>query len=236
MSTSKIDSRLVTLTAPHTFAAERYQGLRIKLEQQRQQHGRSVLAVTSPGAGDGKTLTSINLAGVLARESDARVLLVDADLRRSSVGPQVGIPAGTAGLADLVAGSKATLARLVQRPEFCGFDILPAGSSSRPVQQLFRSARFSEVIDEARRGYDYVLLDTPPLVPVFDAAVLSRKVDGVIVVVAADRTPRKALAAALDLLEPSKVVGIVFNADKSPLFGYSSSAYRTYFSGSPARI
>ncbi|MND03126.1 hypothetical protein D3C83_228050 [compost metagenome] len=56
-----------------------------------------------------------------------------------------------------------------------------------------------------------------------------------IVVVAADRTPRKALAAALDLLESSTVVGIVFNADKSPLFGYRSSAYRTYFSGSPAR-
>jgi succinoglycan biosynthesis transport protein ExoP len=235
MTTSQMDCRLVTLTAPHTFAAERYQGLRIKLEQQRQQHGRRVIAVTSPGAGDGKTLTSINLAGVLARESDARVLLVDADLRRSSVGPQLGIAAGTAGLADLVAGSKKTLGDLVQRPESCGFDILPAGSSSVPVQQLFRSARFSEVIEEARRGYDYVLLDTPPLVPVFDAAVLSRKVDGVIVVVAADRTPRKALAAALDLLEPSTVLGIVFNADKSPLFGYSSSSYRTYFSGSPAR-
>lgn len=234
MTTSTLDSRLVTLTAPDTFAAERYQGLRIKLEQLRQQN-RRVIAVTSPGAGDGKTLTSINLAGVLARESDARTLLIDADLRRSSVGTQLGIAAGTPGLADLVAGTKKTLATLVHRPEPCRFDVLPAGASSTSVQQLFRSARFSEIIEEARGKYDYVLLDTPPLVPVFDAAVLARKVDGVIVVVAADRTPRKALAGALDLLDPSSVVGIVFNADSSPLFGYSSGAYKTYFSGAPAR-
>jgi protein-tyrosine kinase len=235
MNTSQIDSRLVTMTAPATFAAERYQGLRIKLEQLRQQHGRRVIAVTSPGAGDGKTLTSLNLAGVLARESDAKILLIDADLRRSSVSPKLGIAAGTAGLADLIAGTKKTLADLVQRPEPCGFDVLPAGSSSMPVQQLFRSPRFSEIIEEARGRYDYVLLDTPPLVPVFDAAVLARKVDGVIVVVAADKTPRKALAAALDLLDPSAVVGIVFNADTTPLFGYHTSDYSGYFSGASAQ-
>jgi succinoglycan biosynthesis transport protein ExoP len=234
-TSSQLDSRLVTLTAPESFAAERYQGLRIKLDQLRQQHGRRVIAVTSPGAGDGKTVTSINLAGVLARESDARILLVDADLRRSSVGPQLGIAAGTPGLADLVAGTRKTLMALVLRPLHCRFDVLPAGSSSMPVQQLFRSPRFSDIVEEARGRYDYVLLDTPPLVPVFDAAVLARKVDGVIVVVAAGRTPRKALAGALDLLDPSSVVGIVFNADSSPLFGYNSSAYRSYFKGSSAR-
>lgn len=235
MTTSRIDSRLVTLTAPETFAAERYQGLRIKLDQLRQQHGRRVIAVTSPGAGDGKTLTSINLAGVLARESETGILLVDADLRRSSVGPQLGIGAGTAGLADLIAGTKKTLMALVQRPLPCRFDVLPAGSSSLPVQQLFRSPRFSEILEEARGRYDYVLLDTPPLVPVFDAAVLAKKVDGVIVVVAAGRTPRKALAGALDLLDPASVVGIVFNADTSPLFGYHSGSYRSYFKGPSAR-
>jgi succinoglycan biosynthesis transport protein ExoP len=227
--TSKMDSRLVTVTAPDTFAAERYQGLRLKLENIRQQNGRRVIAITSPGAGDGKTLTSMNLAGVLARETDLKVLLIDGDLRRSSVGPQLGIPAEADGLAELVAGSKKTLSAMVQRPEGCGFDVLPGGTASRSVQQLFRSERFAAILDEARGLYDYVLIDTPPLVPVFDAAVVARKVDGVIVVVAADKTPRKMLAAALDLLDPASVVGIVFNADNSPLFGYNSSAYRPYF-------
>lgn len=229
-----IDPRLVTLTAPDTFAAERYQGLRLKLEQLRAEKALRVIAVTSPGAGDGKTLTSINLAGVLARESDAKILLIDADLRRSSVSQQLGLEAGTAGLADLIAGTKTTLSELIRRPDMCGFDVLPAGSSSRSVQKLFRAERFTQIIAEVRERYDYVLLDTPPLVPVYDAAVLARQVDGVILVVAAAKTPRKLLGAALDLLDASKVVGLVFNDDTSPLFGYSNRAYRPYFTSARA--
>jgi protein-tyrosine kinase len=229
-----IDRRLVTLTAPDTFAAERYQGLRLKLEQMRAEKALRVIAITSPGAGDGKTLTSINLAGVLARESDARILLIDADLRRSSVSEQLGLEAGAAGLADLIAGSRKQLAELSRRPEKCGFDVLPAGSSSRSVQKLFRAERFTQILAEARERYDYVLLDTPPLVPVYDAAVLARQVDGVILVVAADRTPRRLLGAALDLLDASKVIGLVFNADTSPLFGYNNRAYRPYFTSAHA--
>jgi capsular exopolysaccharide synthesis family protein len=230
MTTNHIDRRFVALTAPDTFAAERYQGLRIKLEQLRQRDNKRVIAITSPGAGDGKTLTSVNLAGVLGNQSNSRVLLIDADLRRSSVGESLGIAAGTSGLADLIAGStKRAFPALVQWPSPCKFDVLPAGSSSLSIQDLFRSPKLTEILDEARQRYDYILLDTPPLIPVFDAAVLSRTVDGVIVVVAADRTPRKMLAAALDLLDPSTVVGIVFNGDNSPLFRYNNRAYRGYF-------
>jgi len=235
MTTNQIDNHFVSLTAPDTFAAERYQGLRLQLERLKV-GDRRVIAITSPGAGDGKTLTSVNLAGVLSREPNARVLLIDADLRRSSVGMKFGIPPGTAGLADLISGTaKQQMSALIQRPEPCRFDILPAGSSSMSIQELFRSPQLSAILDEARKQYDYVLLDTPPLVPVFDAAVLARAVDGVIMVVAADRTPRKMLATALDLLEPSSVIGIVFNADNTPLFGYNSGSYRNYFSSKAAR-
>ena len=80
-----------------------------------------------------------------------------------------------------------------------------------------------------------MILDTPPLAPVFDAAVLARAVDGVIVVVAADKPPRRLRAVALDLLDPAKVVGIVFNNDNSPLFGYHTSAYKPYFSSHARR-
>ena len=234
-ATHHIDPRLVTLTAPDTFAAERYQGLRLKIEQMRQRGPLNVIAITSPGAGDGKTVTSINLAGVLARDSNTRVLLIDADLRRSSVSATLGLEPGAPGLADLIARSPKPLPALIQHPEICGFDLLPAGSSSMSVQSLFRSDRFGKVLDEARGLYDYVLLDTPPLAPVFDAAVLSRAVDGVIMVVAADKTPRRLLAVALDLLDPSKVIGIVFNNDNSPLFGYHTSAYKPYFSSTARR-
>lgn len=230
MTTNRIDDQFVSLTAPDTFAAERYQGLRLKLEQLRQREGHRVIAITSPGAGDGKTLTSVNLAAVLSREPKARVLLIDADLRRASVGMKLGIATDSAGFANLIAGDQRPVSELVQRPEPCRFDVLPAGSSSVSVPELFRSAKVTELLDQMREQYDYVVIDTPPLVPVFDAAVLSRAVDAAIVVVAADRTPRKMLAAALDLLDPAKVIGIVFNADNSPLFGYNSGAYRPYYS------
>ena len=235
MTTNRIDSHLVTLTAPDTFAAERYQGLRLKIEQMRQSKTMTVIAITSPGAGDGKTVTSINLAGVLARDSNLRVLLIDADLRRSSVSAQLGLDTGAPGLADLIARSPKPLSALIKHPEVCGFDLLPAGSSAMSVQSLFRSDRFAKILEEARGLYDYVLLDTPPLAPVFDAAVLARVVDGVIMVVAADKTPRRLLAVALDLLDPAKVIGIVFNNDNSPLFGYNTNAYKPYFSSSARR-
>lgn len=231
---TRIDPRLVSLTAPHTFAAERYQGLRLRLEQLRAEKHLRAVAISSPGSGDGKTLTSINLAGVLARESDARILLIDADLRRSSVSTQLGLDPAAPGLADLIVSSGKTLAQLVRRPDACGFDVLQAGSSSRSVHKLFRDERLRQILDEARATYDFVLLDTPPLVPVFDAALLARLVDGVILVVAAERTPRQMLAAALDQLDPSKVVGIVFNNDSSPLFSYTNRAYRPYFESARA--
>ena len=231
---TRIDPRLVSLTAPHTFAAERYQGLRLRLEQLRAEKGLHVVAISSPGAGDGKTLTSINLAGVLARESDSRILLIDADLRRSSVSTQLGLDPAAPGLADLIISGRKSLAELVRRPDTCGFDVLQAGSSSRSVHKLFRAERLGQILADVRTAYDFVLLDTPPLVPVFDAAVLARQVDGVILVVAAEKTPRQMLGAALDQLDPSKVVGIVFNNDNSPLFSYGNRAYRPYFESAQA--
>src|SRR5947207_14297088 len=86
---TQIDRHFVSLTAPASFAAEQYQALRLKIERIRQNRELRVIAVTSPAAADGKTVTSINLAGALARGSNARVLLVDADLRRPSIASEL---------------------------------------------------------------------------------------------------------------------------------------------------
>src|SRR5262245_53661708 len=101
MRTERIDRSLVTLAAPGSFAAEQYQALRLKLERLQQARDLHVFAVTSPGMSDGKTVTSINLAGALAQGTTARVLLIDADLRRPSVGHHLGIDDGDgSGLSD----------------------------------------------------------------------------------------------------------------------------------------
>ena len=226
--TPRIDSHLVSLTAPASFAAEQYQGLRLTLERLARSRGASVIAITSPAAGDGKTVTAINLAGALARGSEARVLLIDADLRRPTVARQLAIDADT-GLADALSNEAIALDALVMRLPDHNLSVLPAGSPRGGVHQLLRSPRLEEFLTQARQRFDYIVIDTPPLLPVFDSALLAKSVDAVLMVVSANQTPRKLLGEALNLLDPAKVLGIVFNRDERPLFGYYDAYYREYF-------
>ena len=227
------DKRLVTLTAPLSFAAEQYQGLRMTVEQLKRLRDVRLIAVTSPSAGDGKTLTSINLAGVLSRGSDARVLLIDADLRRPEIATRLGITmTDTRGLVDAVSDKSISLDDVTHRIDGFNLSVIPAGISRVPIHEILRSPRLEELLHGAREQYDFVIVDTPPLLPVFDAAVVAKFVDGLLVVVAANQTPRKLLGEALTHLDPSKVLGLVFNRDTQPLFGYYNSSYYGYFDAS----
>ena len=227
---STFDSRLVSLTAPASFAAEQYQGLRLTVERLARTREAKVIAISSPAAADGKTLTAINLAGALARGSEERVLLIDADLRRPSIARQLGMADVTAGLTDALSDS-VPFADVVHRVDGLGLslDVVLAGRMRSGVSQLLRSPRLDELLRQARERYAYVVIDTPPLLPVFDAALLAKSVDGVLLVVAANQTPRKLVGEALNLLDASKVLGIVFNRDDRPLFGYYNAYYREYF-------
>jgi capsular exopolysaccharide synthesis family protein len=225
-----LDPSLVSLKAPTSFAAEQYQGLRMTVEQLKRLRDVRLIAVTSPTAGDGKTVTAINLAAVLARGSDARVLLIDADLRRPAVAERLDIGAADSrGLVDAVADATVRLPDVTRNVNGINLSVIPAGVTRVPIHEILRSPRLERVLQEARQHYDYVVLDTPPLLPVFDAAMIAKLVDGLLIVVAANQTPRKLLAEALTLLEPSTVLGLVFNRDKQPLFGYYDSSYRGYF-------
>ncbi len=215
-----IEGRLVSLVAPDSFEAEQYLVLRHVIEQRRRIHEMSVIAVTSAAAGEGKTTTAINLAGALSRDPDARVLLVDADLRLSSVGNHLGLGAAGRGLVDIISDPDLALADLIRhRPPF-NLAILPAGRVSDAPYEVLKSRRLGELLDEARRRYDTVIVDTPPLIPVPDGRVLAKWADGAILVVAAHKTPRRLVEEALELLEPEKVIGIVFNGDDRPFSGY----------------
>ena len=228
MFTNAYDSRLVSLTNPTSFAAEQYQGLRLTIERLTRNNGAQVIAITSPAAGEGKTLTAINLAAALARESDARVLVIDADLRRPSVASKLGLTPSP-GLTDLLSKDGLELSEVAQILSPFQLWVVPSGSAGSAIHRLLRSPRFEPLLERARREYDVVIIDTPPLLPVFDSAVLSRIVDQLLVVVAANQTPRKLLGEALNLVDPAKVMGIVFNRDDRPLFGYYDEYYREYF-------
>jgi capsular exopolysaccharide synthesis family protein len=180
--------------------------------------GRRVIAVTSPVAGDGKTTTSINLARTLAQSSDSRVLLIDADLRRGSLGEQLGISrASSPGLAGMIADPLCRLEGVVRRRPGLSFALLPAGVCPAMPYEALRSPRVGELLSEARERFDYVLVDTPPVVPVADLRVISEWVDGIFLVVSAHVTPRGLLDEALSAMDPDKFVGIIYNGDELPL-------------------
>jgi capsular exopolysaccharide synthesis family protein len=206
--------------------AEQYRGLSHMLEQLAKA-GRSVIAVSSPVSGDGKTTTSINLARTLAEAPESRILLVDADLRRGSVGEQLGVGRSTSiGLAGAIASPGCRLDSVVRRRPALNLSVLPAGACPPLPYETLRSPRVGELLGEARQQYDYVLVDTPPVVPVADVRALSQWVDGLILVVMAHSTPAELLDEALSAMDPEKVVGIVFNGDDLPL----SRRYRSYYS------
>ena len=206
-----IEPHLVSLVDPLSFAADQYRTLRHIVEQANRADRVSVLAVSSPTIGDGKTTTAINLAGALAQGVDARVLLVDADLRNPSVASRLALRDTERGLVDLVLDPGLSLDDVARRRAPFNLWVLPAGPPTTSPYELLKSARLGEVLDEARHEYDYVVLDTPPLVPIPDCRVIGRYVDSFLLVVTANKTGSDVFEEALRVLGPSKILGLVFN-------------------------
>lgn len=217
-----LDPCLVSFLAPDSFEAEQYRVLRHLVERLKAKCGRScIVAVSSPSAGDGKTTTSLNLAGALAQAADARVLLIEADLRRPAVLERLGgQPAAGRGLVKAVLHPRLRLQNTTMHYAFLNLTILPAGHLTSSSYEIFKSPRFGALLEEAQREYDYIILDTPPLVPIPDCRLIAQWVDGFFVVVAAHKTPRRLVQEALAVIPDEKVLGLVFNGDDPPVFGY----------------
>jgi capsular exopolysaccharide synthesis family protein len=191
---------------------------------------RSIL-VTSPLPGDGKTLTAINLAITLARRG-IRTVLVDADLRRGSIDSYLRVP-GTPGLGEVLSG-RATLEEVLQRASVgdkLELTYLTAGTSKENAGYLLSLDSMRVVHDTLRNAYQVVILDTPPLGIVSDAAALSMLVDKVILVARANATPREALEFAAEELWRlgAPLVGSVLNdIDARKEVGYGHYGHYAY--------
>jgi len=224
----ELEDHLVSLLAPASFEAEQYRALRHMVEQLHRSAELSVVAIASPDAADGKTTTAINLAGALAQATDARVLLIDADLRGANLAGYLGLDdQATPGLVDAILDTNLTLEAVTQRRPHLNLSIVPAGRRSSAPYEVLKSPRVGELLVEARKKYDYVIVDTPPLVSVPDSRVIGKWVDGFLIVVAAHRTPRKLLEEALNVTEPAKLVGLVFNGDDRHLSRDTYSSKRS---------
>jgi succinoglycan biosynthesis transport protein ExoP len=223
------EQHLVSLVAPTSFEAEQYRILRHTVEQRHRESGLRTLAITSPSGSEGKTTTSINLGGALAQGRDTRVLLLEADLRRPAILRQLGLKSGGPGLVEAVLDSGLRLSDVVRTCSAYNLDVLPSGKPPLAPYEVLKSPRLHELLGQARDSYDYVIIDTPPVVPCPDYRLLEKSVDGTILVVAAHKTPRGLVDAALSLLDPARVVGLVFNGDSG-----RGSRYQDHYYSAPA--
>ena len=203
--------RVVTGFDPCAFT-DAYKMLRTQVLQRLKENDWNVLAITSPGTGEGKTLTALNLAVSLAMEVKHTVLLVDANLRHPSLHEHLGLP-GSPGLSDYL--SKDTpLSELFVHPS--GIDhltILPGGDAMLNSAEMLNSPKMSRLVDELKTRYAsrIVIFDLPPVLDAADAMAFAPYVDATLLVVEEGKTRRKEIERALDLLSGTNVLGTVLN-------------------------
>ena len=222
-----MNEHFVSLTRPSSFEAEQYRLLHHTVEQMNKDGRLKVIAVTSPAAEDGKTTTAVNLAAAMAQRAGARVLLADVDLRRPSVASSLGLGRDEGpGLVGAISDPGLSLQSVVRRRPPFAMSILPAGLAPALPYELLQSPRLGALLAEAREEYDHIVVDTPPFLLVPDSRLLEALVDGFLLVVAANKTPRRLVGETLSEMDKAKLLGLVFNGDARSLSSYYGSYYR----------
>ena len=222
-----LDPALCCYHRPKSPGAEAFRGVRTALYFSTGGAAHKVIQVTSPAMGDGKTTLAANLAVSIA-QSGKKVLLIDADFRRPRLHAVFGLSVKT-GMASVLAG-EAGLDEAVQTTPVPGLLVLPCGPYPSNPAELLTSPRFKEALDELRQTYDYVLIDTPPVLAVTDPCVVAPRVDGVLLVIRISQNARPAAERAKEILGTlgANLLGVVVNAVDEPHgkgYGYGYGGY-----------
>jgi capsular exopolysaccharide synthesis family protein len=213
---------VLLVSRPHSQAAESYRSLRTSIMQSMRRGQSNVLLVSSALPEEGKTTTSINFAAAFAQQG-AKVLLVEADMRRPTLCQQLNL-SGPSGLSSLIAGEHPSDLPL-KVPCIPKLSVIPAGPRPQYPAELLGSPRMEALLTQWRTEYDYIIVDTPPVLSVTDAAVLAPYCDAAIVVVRSGVTSKKSLQRVGEIFRrtQTRIMGTVLNA-----FDVKSADYRSY--------
>ena len=215
VSAARVEPHLVAITQPHSPHSEQYRALRTRVLHAGERRGMQAFVITSANVMEGKTLTSLNLAWLLAQTDGVRALLIDADLRRPCATEYLGIEAPY-GLSEVLTGN-ATLEDSILRLEPAGLHLLPGGAARQDVAELLSGPKWSAVVREARRMFDYIIIDAPPLAIFTDAAILINRADGALLVVRAGKTRYSTLGRLLEPIQRERLLGVVLNGAQEEL-------------------
>jgi capsular exopolysaccharide synthesis family protein len=207
--TVRLNPLLVAGLSPKSPAAEQYRALRTRLAQTEGAHTLRTVLITSPQKGEGKSVTCANLALTMAQELHRNVVLVEADLRKPSLQQLFGLPVGP-GLSDYLAGAADLSSVMKFLPDY-HLTVIPAGTAPANPAELLGSTAMRRMLDQLRTRFDRVILDTPPVLPLADVAVMAPMVDGALLVVRAGFTPKPAIENALRAFDSSRLLGVVLN-------------------------
>jgi len=203
-------SRLVAWSDPNSLGAEKFRALAVRLDSIRRQHELKSVQVTSSVINEGKSFVAANLAVTLAKYSGSKTLLIEGDLHRPTLASMFGLK-DLQGLSDWWTGRSQELARYMLRFTGTGLWFLPAGKACDRPSEILRSAQLGDAFAEIAGQFDWIVVDSTPMLPVIDANLWSKLVDGTLLVVREGVAPLKALKKGLQSLDHPKLIGVVVN-------------------------
>lgn len=203
------EARLAYYSNPRGQAADRYRLLRMRLKEHWRAGNLKKLLVTGALAHDGKSTVTLNLATALAERGKHKVLVIEADLHHSCLGENLRLRPW-AGLTECLADSLPPLSA-IRRVEPLGWFLLPAGEPRKNPTELLQAPGFGQLVQKLAPSFDWVLIDSPPVVPLTDSLSLQQHADACLLVVRAGQTPREAVEQSIELLGRNNLVGVVLN-------------------------
>jgi capsular exopolysaccharide synthesis family protein len=213
------EARLICHDEPSSPAADRFRLLRMHLRAQRRAKGLGKLLITGPLHQDGKSTVVLNLASTVAERGKRNVLVVEADMHNPCLAGSLGLRPW-AGLAQCLVDHTTQPFSAIRRIEPMGWYLLPAGESRKNPTELLQTPMFAHILQTLAPYFDWILIDSPPVIPLTDSLSLQQHTDGTLLVVRAGQTPREAVEHAVALLGKKNILGIILNGLETRGPGY----------------
>ena len=203
------DSRLVSIEKEESLGAEKFRFLAVRLRQLRQTRPLKKILITSTIPQEGKSTVAANLACTLARRKPQKTLLLEGDLRRPTLASRFGL-GRVAGLSEWFRGEGSAMN--IYRLETLGLWVLPAGNAAENPLELMQSGKLGPLMEQLTAWFDWIVIDSPPVLPLADTSVWARLADGILLVTRPGVTEKHQLERGLATLEKSKLLGALVNS------------------------